>query len=49
MKLRDLFLMVSGGLCGWYLCEVAIMKLNRPSFLLVAVVLILVAPKGRGK
>jgi len=49
MKLREFLLMVSGVLCGWYLCEVVTTNLNRPSFLLVAAVLILVTPKGRGK
>ena len=49
MKLREFLLMVSGVLCGWYLCEVVITNLNRPSFLLAAAVLILVAPKSHGK
>ena len=49
MKLREFLFMVCGVLCGWYLCEVVTTKLNRPSFLLVAIILILVAPKSHGK
>lgn len=49
--IRMFLFMSAGALGGWFLCEIAMTngRFFRPSFLLVATVLILVAPKSHKK
>lgn len=49
--IKSILMMSVGALIGWFMCETIMTngRLCRPSFLLLAVILILVAPKGHGK